>query len=143
MSIRPCAPAPTILVDATHNPAGMRATVAAIQEAFDFARLVVVVACMADKNARHMLAILEPIVDEVVVTTNSSPRALAPDALAAIAVDVVGSDRVTVEMRLDDALDTAVRLAEEDAQAYGGSGILVTGSVVTAGEARILLGARE
>ncbi|MBA2414957.1 MAG: bifunctional folylpolyglutamate synthase/dihydrofolate synthase [Geodermatophilaceae bacterium] len=133
--------APTMLVDATHNPAGMRATVAAVQEAFDFRRLVAVVASMADKDVRRMLEVLEPVVDQLVATANSSPRCLPPDDLAAIAVDVFGADRVTVEMRLDDALDTAVRLAEEDVQAYGGSGILVTGSVVTAGEARVLLGA--
>lgn len=133
--------APTTLVDATHNPAGMRATVAAIQEAFGFQRLVAVVACMADKDARHMLEILEPVAVQLVATANSSPRCMTPDDLAAIAVDVFGTDRVTVETRLDDALDTAVRLAEEDIQAYGDSGILVTGSVVTAGEARVLLGA--
>ncbi|MBA2390124.1 MAG: bifunctional folylpolyglutamate synthase/dihydrofolate synthase [Geodermatophilaceae bacterium] len=132
--------APTILVDATHNPAGMRATVAAVQEAFDFRRLVVVVACMADKDVRRMLEVLEPVAEQLVATANSSPRALSPDELAAIAVEVFGADRVTVEVRLDDAIDTAVRLAEEDVEAYGGSGILVTGSVVTAGEARLLLG---
>jgi dihydrofolate synthase/folylpolyglutamate synthase len=49
---------------------------------------------------------------------------------------------VTVEARLDDAIEAAVRLAEEDSVAGGlsGSGVLVTGSVVTAGEARTLLG---
>lgn len=133
--------APTALVDATHNPAGMRVTVAAVQEAFDFQRLVAVVACMADKDVRHMLEILEPVAAQLVATANSSPRCLPADELAAIAVDVFGADRVTVEVRLDDALDTAVRLAEEDVEAYGGSGILVTGSVITAGEARVLLGA--
>lgn len=134
--------APTMLVDATHNPAGMRATVGAIEEAFDFRRLVAVVACMADKDVRRMLETLEPVVEQVVATANSSPRCLPPDDLAAVAVEVFGADRVTVEVRLDDALDTAVRLAEEDQEGYGGSGILITGSVVTAGEARVLLGAR-
>nr|MBA2553075.1 dihydrofolate synthase [Geodermatophilaceae bacterium] len=113
----------------------------AVQEAFDFQRLVAVVACMADKDVRHMLEILEPVAAQLVATANSSPRCLPADELAAIAVDVFGADRVTVEVRLDDALDTAVRLAEEDVEAYGGSGILVTGSVITAGEARVLLGA--
>jgi dihydrofolate synthase/folylpolyglutamate synthase len=131
--------APTVLVDAAHNPAGVAATVAAVQEAFDFRRLVAVMACMADKDVRRMLEILEPVVDELVVTANSSPRSMAPDDLAALAVEVLGPERVTVEVRLDDALDTAVRLAEEGAAALSGSGILVIGSVVTAGEARVLL----
>jgi dihydrofolate synthase/folylpolyglutamate synthase len=77
-----------------------------------------------------------------VVTQNSSIRALDVDALAAAAVEVFGSDRVTVEARLDDAIETAVRLAEETGDdIISGTGVLVTGSVVTAGEARTLLGA--
>ena len=69
------------------------------------------------------LEILEPALDEIVVSQNSSPRALDVDELAAIAVDVFGEDRVTVEPRLDDAIESAVRLAEEsnDGQ-YAGSG---------------------
>lgn len=131
--------APTVLVDAAHNPAGMRASVAAVGEAFDFHRLVVVVAALGDKDVRGMLELLEPIADEIVVTENSSPRCLPADALAALAVEVFGTDRVTVETRLDDALDNAIRLAEEDADTLGGIGVLVTGSVVTAGDARRLL----
>ena len=46
--------------------------------------------------------------------------------------------------RLDDALDVAAGLAEGGGGAYGESlgagGVLVTGSVVTVGEARTLLG---
>ncbi len=134
--------APTILVDAAHNPAGMAATVAAINEAFDFRRLVAVVAMLTDKDVRGILEQLEPIAAEVVVTENSSNRALAVDALAAQAVDVFGADRVTVEPRLDDALEAAVRLAEDTGDdILAGTGVLVTGSVVTAGEARTLLGA--
>ncbi|MFE3693365.1 dihydrofolate synthase, partial [Streptomyces sp. NPDC059129] len=38
-----------------------------------------------------------------------------------------------------EALEAAVTLAEEEAE-YAGAGILVTGSVITVGEARLLLG---
>ena len=129
---------PTVLVDAAHNAHGMTATVAAVGDAFAFRGLVVVLACLRDKDVRAMLEVLEPAVTAVVVTTNSSPRAMTPDELLEVAADVLGEDRVHVEDRLDDAVDTAVRLAEE-ADAYGGAGVLVTGSVVTAGEARTLL----
>jgi len=104
--------APTVLVDAAHNPHGMAATVAAVGEAFDFRRLVGVVGVLADKDARAMLSVLEPVLDEIVITQNSSPRADPADQLAAVAVEVFGAERVTVEPRLDDALETAVRLAE-------------------------------
>jgi dihydrofolate synthase/folylpolyglutamate synthase len=66
-----------------------------------------------------------------------------PDVLAAQAVEVFGEDRVTVSPRLDDALEEAVALAEEGAEDLGGIGVLVTGSVVLAGAARVLLRGRQ
>ena len=60
------------------------------------------------------------------------------DELAAEAVDIFGGHRVDVAPRLDDALDAAVRIAEEEGP-LGGSGVIVTGSLVTVGEARRLL----
>jgi dihydrofolate synthase/folylpolyglutamate synthase len=131
--------APTVLLDAAHNPHGMAATVAALRESYDFRRLVGVVAVLSDKDVAGMLTVLEPVLDEIVVTGNSSPRALPPDELAGIAVDVFGAERVLVEPRLDDAIEQAVRLAEEGSETLGGAGVLVTGSVVTVGEARTLL----
>ncbi|MEO7260028.1 MAG: folylpolyglutamate synthase/dihydrofolate synthase family protein [Jatrophihabitantaceae bacterium] len=133
--------APTVLVDSSHNPAGMRATVEALSESFGFRQLIGVVAMLEGKDVRGALEILEPVLDEVVIAQNSSSRAVPADALAAVAVDVFGADRVTVEPRMDDAIETAVRLAEDNADGVlAGAGVLVTGSVVTAGEARMLLG---
>jgi dihydrofolate synthase/folylpolyglutamate synthase len=136
--------APTILVDAAHNPHGMRATVQALSESFDFRRLVAVVGMLGDKDAHGVLIPLETVADEVVITQNSSPRAVPADELARQAVDVFGPERVTVEPRLDDAIEVAVRLAEESADdLLSGAGVLVTGSVITAGEARVLLRGRD
>jgi dihydrofolate synthase/folylpolyglutamate synthase len=132
--------APTVLVDASHNPAGMVATAEALGEGFDFRQLIGVVAMLSDKDARGSLDILEPVLDQLVISQNSSPRAMPVDELAAIAVSVFGADRVTVEPRLDDAIETAIALAEEGADGLVvGAGVLITGSVVTAGEARTLL----
>ena len=132
---------PTVLVDAAHNPHGITATVAALTDAFAFTYLAAVVACLADKDVRTMLEVLEPAVSVIVVTQNTSPRAMPVEQLRELAEDVFGPDRVHAEDRLDDALDTAMGLADGES-AYGISGVLVTGSVVTAGEARTLLGAR-
>jgi dihydrofolate synthase / folylpolyglutamate synthase len=74
-----------------------------------------------------------------VVTRNSTHRAMDVDALAAVAVEVFGEDRVQVEPRLDSALEEAITLAEAEGE-YAGAGVLVTGSVITVGEARLLLG---
>ncbi|MFF1256787.1 MULTISPECIES: bifunctional tetrahydrofolate synthase/dihydrofolate synthase [unclassified Streptomyces] len=130
---------PTVVLDAAHNPAGARVTAEAISEVFDFSRLVGVVGASGDKNVRGLLEAFEPIFAEVVVTQNSSHRAMDADELAAIAVEVFGDERVQVEPRLDDALEAAITLAEEEGE-FSGGGVLVTGSVITVGEARLLLG---
>lgn len=133
--------APTILLDAAHNPHGIAAMLAAVDEAFEFRRLVVALGVVAEKDVTGMLELLEPAADELVVTQNSSSRALPVDELAARAVAVFGPDRVSVEARLDDALETAVRLAEDTGDEWpSGAGVLVTGSVITVGDARLLLG---
>ena len=133
---------PTVLVDAAHNPAGMRALVAALEDAFTFTRLVGVVAIFGDKEPLEMLEILEPVLDHVVVTRNTSPRSISPRKLGEIAAEVFGEDRVTVVQDLPDALDRAAGIAESSGDTSSmGSGVLVTGSVVTAADARMLLGA--
>jgi dihydrofolate synthase / folylpolyglutamate synthase len=130
--------APTVLADAAHNPHGARALAAALTSEFRFTRLVGVLGVMAGKDARGILAELEPVLAEVVVTANSSPRAMDPDELGALATEVFGSARVSVEPRLAQAVEQAGELAEEGGES--GVGVLVTGSVVTAGEARTLFG---
>jgi dihydrofolate synthase/folylpolyglutamate synthase len=130
---------PTIMVDAAHNPAGARALSEAIQEEFAFTKLVGVVAVLGDKDVRGILEELEPILATVVVTENSSPRRLPVADLAAVAEQVFGADRTIRARSLPDAIDVAVGLVEQDA-IFGGAGVLLTGSVVTAGDARHLLG---
>jgi dihydrofolate synthase/folylpolyglutamate synthase len=139
---------PTVLVDAAHNPAGARASAEAVEEEFTFSRLVGVVAASADKDVRGMLEAYEPVMAEVVVTRNSTPRSLPVEELADLAREVFGADRVTAVPRLDDAIETAIGLAEafdmSELESLGldgltNVGVLVTGSVVTAGEARVLL----
>jgi dihydrofolate synthase / folylpolyglutamate synthase len=132
---------PTIIIDAAHNPAGMAATSAAVQESFTFTHLTGVFAASGDKDVPGMLAELEPLLDEIVVTRNSSERSMEPAEVAELAAEIFGEDRVTSADRLDDAIEAAVALADEAAgeDLPGGSGVLVTGSVITAGDARRLL----
>lgn len=130
---------PTVVLDAAHNPAGARAAAEAVTEAFGFSRLIGVVGASGDKDVRGVLEAFEPIFAEVVITRNSTERAMDVDELAGFAVEVFGAERVQVEPRLDDALEAAITLAEEESE-YSGAGVLVTGSVITVGEARLLLG---
>ncbi|MGH3391505.1 MAG: bifunctional folylpolyglutamate synthase/dihydrofolate synthase [Actinomadura sp.] len=133
---------PTVLVDSAHNPAGMAASAETLTESFGFTRLVGVVAMAVDKDVAGMLEQLEPVLAELVVTRNSSPRSLPPEDLAELAEGVFGAERVHVAARLDDAIDRALTLAEETGE-YRGAGVLITGSVVTAGDARVLLRVEE
>ncbi|WSL80640.1 bifunctional folylpolyglutamate synthase/dihydrofolate synthase [Kitasatospora sp. NBC_01266] len=130
---------PTIVLDAAHNPAGARVTATAVGEAFAFSRLIGVIATSGDKDVTGLLEAFEPILAEVVITQNSTHRAMPVDLLAAQAVEVFGEDRVQIEPRLDDAIEAAVTLAEEEGD-LSGAGVLITGSVITVGEARLLLG---
>ncbi|MET8352000.1 MULTISPECIES: folylpolyglutamate synthase/dihydrofolate synthase family protein [unclassified Micromonospora] len=132
--------APTVLLDGAHNPHGMAATVTALQEEFAFSKLVAVVGVLADKDAPSLLELLEPVVDLVVVTRNSSPRAMPTAELAALAVEIFGEERVEVAEEMPDAIEVAVALAEEEVPGeLSGVGVLITGSVVTVADARRLL----
>ncbi|HEX8008193.1 MAG TPA: cyanophycin synthetase, partial [Trebonia sp.] len=128
---------PTVIIDAAHNPGGMEASVDALTEAFGFTRLIAVVAVMADKDVDTILELLEPIVEEVVISRNSSPRSMDAEELAERAESIFGQERVHLAPRLDDAIDLAIGLADEGDEF--GSGVLITGSVATAGDARVLL----
>jgi len=132
---------PTILVDVAHNPHGAHALCEALGESFNFSNLIGVVGIMADKDIEGFLAELEPQLDAIVLTKNNSPRCADPADIAPIAKDIFGEDRVHIQPKMPDAIAEAVDLAEAgDASGMGtGVGVLVTGSVVTVGEARALL----
>ena len=130
---------PTTFIDAAHNPHGAKALGAALDRDFDFARLIGVLSIFADKDATGILTALEPYLTEVVITQNSSPRALDAYDLAETARDIYGEERVHVAEDLPGAYAQAVELAE-DAEVQSGSGIIITGSVVTAGDARAMFG---
>jgi dihydrofolate synthase/folylpolyglutamate synthase len=134
---------PVVIVDSAHNPSGMAVSLAALTEAFSLHTLIAILAVSEDKDVDGILGELEPVADELVVTQNSSDRSMDPGKLADLAAGVFGQERVRVADRLDDAIEIAVGRADEadaaDAARPGSAGVLVTGSVVTAGNARALL----
>ena len=141
--------APTVFIDAAHNPAGATALARALADEFDFRYLVGVLAVLADKDVGGILDALEPVFDMVVVTENGSPRSLDVESLAALARERFGPDRVHLAENLRDAIDTATAIVDDAAidgrvdsgsQSLSGTGIVITGSVVTAGAARSLFG---
>jgi dihydrofolate synthase / folylpolyglutamate synthase len=137
---------PTIVLDAAHNPHGAEATAAALDDSFVFSPLIGVIGVMGDKDAEGLLAAFEPHLAHVVCTQNSTDRAMPAETLAVTAREVFGDHRVTVEPRLADAIDQAAALAEAGeaiGESIGSGAVLVTGSVVTAGEARTMLRGRS
>lgn len=129
---------PTIILDAAHNPHGAAAIAETVQSEFTFDEVIGVVAPMGDKDIHGILLELEQVMDSVIVTTNSSSRSIPVDKLEKIAIEIFGADRVFSDEDLEKALDRAikdtVRPLSDDS-----IGILVTGSVVTVGEARTYL----
>ncbi len=127
---------PPVVLDTCHNPHGARATVAAMAEAYAFAPMIAVVGMMADKDIEGTLAVLAEHAAIVVCTASASDRAVPAEDLAEVARGLVGGDRVVVKPRLDDAVETAIALADE---AGTGAGVLICGSVALAGQARSML----
>lgn len=137
---------PMILLDAAHNPHGAAATAAALDDSFAFSPLIGVIGVMSDKEYEGVLAEFEPHLAHLVVTQNSTRRALPAEELAVTAREVFGEDRVTVAPRLADAIDEATALAEAGeavGTSIGSGAVLITGSVVTVGEARAMLRGRH
>ena len=137
--------APTVLLDAGHNPDGIRASAAAVKEAFGFSKLVLVVGILAEKDAEAMLYQLREeyidLVEDICITQSNSPRAIPAGELASMAVDAgFNEEDIFVTERLDDALEWAVGRAEAS-EDFGG-GVLVTGSITLVGETRMLLGGK-
>lgn len=99
-----------------------------------------VLAILGDKDARGILEALEPVLDKVILTTNSSPRTLPVEDLAEIARQVFDAEQIDTAPTLADAIALATVEAEniDENGVMSGAGVIVTGSVVTAGEARSL-----
>ena len=137
---------PTIVLDAAHNPHGAEAVVEAIGDSFAFDPLIGVLGVMADKDHEGLLGAFEPVLAHVVCTQNSTDRSMPAADLAEVALGIFGQDRVSVAPVLSEAVDPAAALAEAGGvfgEAIGSGAVLVTGSVVTVGEARALLRSRS
>ena len=128
---------PTVIVDAAHNPHGAHALALTLATEFDFESIFGVLAILGEKDVVGVLRELEPVIDRLVVTQNSSERALPVDDLYKEAIKVFGSERVFREENLQSAISVAMEQCTLINQTSEGvSAVVVTGSVVTAGETR-------
>ena len=131
---------PTLIVDAAHNPHGAHALAQTLANEFDFESIFGVVAILGDKDALGVLKELEPVIDRLVVTQSTSDRALPVDALFDLALTVFGAERTFKEPDLRTAITYAMEQCTLINQVSEGiSAVVVTGSVVTAGETRAIV----
>ena len=129
---------PTILLDAAHNPHGAKALADTIENEFTFDEVIGVVSVFADKDVRGILLALESTFNEIIVTTNSSPRAMKLSEIEKLAIEVFGKNRVTAIENLPTAIDQAIKDAKRPLN-DDSVGVLITGSVITVGEARTII----
>jgi dihydrofolate synthase/folylpolyglutamate synthase len=126
---------PTIILDAAHNPHGSIALHQTLDSEFTFDEIIGVVGVMGDKDARGILVNFEKFMDSIIVTKNSSHRAMDVSDLEKLSIEIFGADRVhsapNVEAAIEKALKDSIRPLSDESL-----GIVVTGSVVTVGEAR-------
>ena len=131
---------PTVIIDAAHNPHGAHALSSTLENEFDFESVFGVLAILGDKDVDGVLAELEKVIDRLVVTQNSSDRAMPADELYSRAVKVFGEDRTYLEPDLRSAITYSMEQCTLLNQVSEGiSSVVVTGSVVTAGESRKIL----
>ena len=127
---------PTVIIDAAHNHHGALALREALSEEFAFDRIIAIVAILGDKDVTGFLSELVNVVDEIIVTENSSPRAMPTEELYKIAMSIFEDEQVSSAGSIARAIEMAIDKASHPTQSVG---ILVTGSVITVGQARALL----
>jgi dihydrofolate synthase/folylpolyglutamate synthase len=131
---------PTVIIDAAHNPHGAKAIANTIKTEFDFETVIGVVAVLADKDAAGILAELSQVVDYLVVSQSTSARALPASELAIMAKQFFAPEQIEIIPELRGAITYATEKANLSNQVSDGvSAVLITGSVVTTGEARMIV----
>jgi dihydrofolate synthase/folylpolyglutamate synthase len=115
-----------VLIDGAHNAAGARALAAHVRETFG-RPLPFVVGLMSDKDADAILGALAPVASAFFCTSAHTPRAAAPEDVAAVAARVAPA----IETRV-----AADPLAAVRAASARGRPVVVAGSLYLAGEVR-------
>jgi dihydrofolate synthase/folylpolyglutamate synthase len=120
---------PLTILDGAHNPSGLEALTATLDEEFGDRRFHVVMAAMGDKELDEMVRHLEGVAERCTVTTVDDPRAIAPEALAEVV-------RSSLDIPVDVEPDPHAAVANAVEGAAAGEGVLVTGSLYLVGDVR-------
>lgn len=119
-----------IVLDAAHTPAAAVALVATWRDAELPPHATVVLGMGADKNPRAFLEAIRPVVGSLIATRSDSPRAAAPESIAAIA------DELGIPNETQPSVAASIAAAQKSSPAP----LLITGSLFVVGEGREALG---
>jgi len=122
---------PLVILDGAHNPQGIRALAATIQEHLQGRRIIVVMGMLADKSYEEPVGVMAALSCAFIATSPESPRALDAAITAQTASKTVRE--VYLLPRIADALDKAMSLSGED------GAVVVCGSLYLALPARRIL----
>ena len=118
---------PTVIIDSSHNPDGMRNLRDALLETTKNDHITFVVGVMSDKDVSPMLEAIVPVAGRIICTKPDYWRAMDPEEIAREAAKSV--DEVEVAPTVPEAIERALSVS-------GGRGVIcVTGSIFIAGEA--------
>jgi dihydrofolate synthase/folylpolyglutamate synthase len=120
---------PTLLIDGAHNVQGITQLKKAIS-LFKYNRLILCIGILKDKDISHMVELLAPLADEIIVTEVNSPRRLAAEALAKEIFKY--NKNIIIEKDAKKVIEKALEFSEQDDL------ILFAGSLYLIGEIRSL-----
>lgn len=121
---------PSIMIDAAHNAASMKALIHAIGQNIPYDSMVVIFGCNKDKDVRGILSMLRYGADKVIFTRSNSPKAMLPQDLGDMYTDICGKMYQTA-LSLGEAFQLAKNaVSKEDL-------ILITGSFYLIGQAKL------
>jgi dihydrofolate synthase/folylpolyglutamate synthase len=119
---------PLVVLDGAHNPHAAQALAPALEEAFTWGRLHLVLGILETKDAAGIVTALAPAADATYACANTHERSLPPEELAGVCREAGLAASAYPDVHA--ALDAAEAAAGEDDL------ILVTGSLYTVADAR-------
>jgi len=129
---------PLVMLDVAHNPASIQALVATLKRLKTWGRSnkkVLILAISKDKDHKAMLEILIPHFDVVLLTQFlNNPRSREPESLRAVAEGICRSDRLPLQLEVQETPSAAYQRALHMVDADGF--ICIAGSVYLVAEMR-------
>ncbi len=122
------ASSPKVILDGAHNPAGALVLREALEKAFRYRHLILLIGVLKDKAFESILHLLTPLADHIILTKPNNDRA-TPPALLKKALGRNGK-RVEIIEDLKKAIERGLSVTgQEDL-------LCITGSLYTVGEAK-------